>query len=229
MDFTYLNENGYQLVKNVFNRGDAADIREASYKVLDQGYFKENFQMKNNKPALLFWAQDCDLVLWEYANHKKLKDIVFAYLGPDVRQLNNQVYFRESGDEDEFAWHQDISFRTPKSDYKNIESKYLQTIIIVDGMDASNGAIEFIPGSQTRGDLNIIPRDNSENGLRKFDRMGWHGEKVVAEPGDVLIWSVLTIHSSEKNNSGRNRMNYMNGFCAEDAILNKTRFPIYAR
>ena len=35
---------------------------------------------------------------------------------------------------------------------------------------------------------------------------------IRAQPGDVLIWNVMTIHASLPNLSSQPRMTYMNGF-----------------
>jgi len=177
----------------------------------------------------MFWPKDINWYLANVAEDFRMRTIVSMILGTkEIRQINNQIYFRESGDGDEFAWHQDISFRTPPEDFQNIESGYLQTVIVVDPMYQENGAIEFIPRSHRWGDMHLIPRDGSELGLREFIRGDWSGIKIKANPGDVLVWNVMVVHGSEKNESGRNRMTYMNGFAREDSVLNKTRFPKYA-
>ena len=220
-----LSKNGYAKIESVFTLEEVNRIRDEAYKCL---IHKDRLQLVGDKPALLFWPKDINDYLKEITYSDKLSKIVKYFLGDHVRHLNNQIYYRESGDGDEFAWHQDICFRTPKEDFNNIEANYLQIIIVVDGMDEANGAIEFIPGSHKWGNLNLIPRDNSERGLRKFERNGRVGVKVKASPGDVLIWSVMTVHGSEKNNSNRNRMNFMNGFASEEAIINKERFEKYA-
>ena len=224
--------NGYAKIPRVFGNYEIDAIRDESYRLINTMPVEKRrqvLQSKGNYPSLLFWPQDLSSYMKEVSQDDRLKQIVTYFLGPNVRQLNNQVYFRQSGDKDEFAWHQDICFRTPPADFNNIEEKYLQTIIVVDEIKG-NGAVEFIPGSHRWGEVpELVPRDDSEKGLRKFVRGQWKGEKFEAQPGDVLIWSVMVVHGSEQNNSGRNRMTYMNGFCAEDALLNKKRFPIYCR
>src|SRR5690606_31530900 len=98
-------------------------------------------------PGLLFWPSSMSPHLSSVAKDERLSNIVQYFLGPNVRWLNNQIYYRESGDGDEFAWHQDITFRTPANKFSGIETKYLQTIIVVDEITEDNGAVEFIYGS----------------------------------------------------------------------------------
>lgn len=222
-------ERGYAKIPGVFTKQETDRIRLEAYWLYR--VFKEKkdsrLQMFGLYPALLFWPNDLSDYLKEITNSPDMRGIVSEFLGDSIYQLNNQIYFRESGDGDQFGWHQDISFRTPPEEFENIEESYLQTIICVDDMD-DNGAIEFIPGSHLWGNQNLIPRDNSEIGLRKFERGSWKGEKVKAKSGDVLVWSVMVVHGSEPNISGRSRMNFMNGFAKQSAVKVKGKFPVYA-
>lgn len=215
---------GYAKIEGVYTQDECDKIKIDSYQLARD--FMEYVQWKGEEPALLFWPMNLSPFMHDIVHKPSLKEIVRNVLGTDqIRQINNQVYFRHSGDEDEFAWHQDICFRTPEAAFKNIEENYVQTVIAVDDID-DNGAIEFIPHSHLLGNLNLIPRDNSERGLRTFVRNDRHGEKVKARAGDVLIWNLLVVHGSEKNVSGRPRMTYMSGFGAEHAVLD-LKYPEY--
>ncbi len=222
-----LEEKGYAKIEGVFTKAETDIIRREAIMALPLAMPKGCVQVRSGYPALLFGPSNFSTTLGSFIRDRRLKDIVFSVLGENVFHLVEQIYFRMGGDGDSFALHQDISFRTPPDDFHEIENGYLQTIICVDGMDEENGAIEFEPGSHKKGDLGLVPRDNSEYGLRGFDRRGWQGEKVRANPGDVLVWSPLVVHGSEPNNSSRWRMNYMSGFAAEAAVKSKNRFPKY--
>lgn len=220
---------GFAKIPGVFTPTECDRIRAEAYKTSVSA--RDNLQVRrdelgNIRPALLFWPQEHSPYLHQISHSERMKTIVRHFLGPDVRQLNNQIYFRESGDGDEFAWHQDICFRTPPHEFADIENGYLQTVIAIDRI-SDNAAVEYIHGSHKQGDLGLIPRDDTERGLRKFVRGFLRGVKATAEPGDVLLWHVLTVHGSEQNVSGRHRMTYMNGFAKESAVLNKTKFPQY--
>ncbi len=221
---------GYVRIPGVFTKDEMLRLSGEAYAVLMTDAGKAQTQWRGARPALMFGPADMSDYIKRVSRDRRLQDIVTSFLGPDTRQLNNQIYFREAGDGDEFGWHQDVCFRTPPERFSNIESNYLQTIICVDEMNPQNGAIEFIPGSHKwETNNNLVPRDNSERGLRTFNRGTWRGEKVKANPGDVLLWSVMTVHGSEKNTSTANRMNLMNGFCADSALVEKAAFPIYTK
>jgi len=225
------NEDGFARIRGVFTKEEADSMRLEAYGCLDKIVGNETrLQMVNGHPSLLFWPRNISSVLAGYADDDRMKHIVRSFLGDDVLQLNNQVYFRESWDGDEFNWHQDICFRTPPEDFPNIEDGgYLQTVIAIDEIRSDNGAVEFIPGSHKLGVMDLVPRDNSERGLRKFDRRGWSGVKLEADPGDVMIWSLLVVHGSEQNRSLRNRATYMNGFAKASAVNPKRWFPTYMK
>lgn len=220
-------EAGFAVVPDVLTGREVAQIREIAYSIANSPLDPGELQRRNGRPSLLFWPQNRSKTLYGLAHDRRLESIVRRFLGfGPLFQLNNQIYFRESGDGDSFAWHQDICFRTPPEEFSGIEDSYLQTIIVVDPID-DNGAIEFVPGSHRQGDIGLIPRDDSEVGLREFQRDGRQGVKVKAKPGDMLVWSVMVVHGSEPNTKA-NRMTYMNGFAKQEAVLNKGRFPVYA-
>lgn len=226
---------GYVRIPGVFGQQMVHAIRSAAYLAIAPRLFQDKgaLQTVRNEhgyefPALLFWPKEVSPVL------RDATDLICGYvkhfLGDNILQLNNQYYFRHAGDNDQFAWHQDITFRTPKEDYDQIETRYLQTAIIVDEMNSENGGIEFIPDSHKWGECtDLIPRDDSERGLRKFVQGHLAGTTAVAKPGDLLLWSVMVVHGSRPNNSQRSRSYYMNGFAAADAVKVEGRFPWYMR
>lgn len=213
-------KDGIVIIPGVFTQEEMNIFRDQAYAAAHH----DNPQYKHphldwtptGYPSLLYWPALTSPFIDEIRRDERLSNIVFAFLGKNVKQLNNQIYFREPGDGDQFAWHQDITFRQPRSRYPDIENGYLQTIIVVDEITEDNGAVEFIPGSHKGGELNLV-KGTDQNNLRNFIRGNRRGVKYTANPGDVMLWSVLTIHGSEPNESGRPRMTYMNGFATDIA------------
>ena len=215
--------DGIAIIPSVFTREECDEIRKAAYSAVEvrknPKYRHEFLQMSKNHPALIFWPSLMSETLEKYRKDERLAEIVRYFLGNNVKQLNNQVYFRESGDGDEFAWHQDVCFRNPRTRYPGIETSYLQTIIAVDDIGLENSPVEFIPGSHTTGEHKIYGSADMTKMLRTFKRQGLKGKKYTANAGDVMIWSVMTVHGSEANESKGNRMTYMNGFAKADSAL----------
>ena len=205
-------EKGVIVIPNVFTPEECDLMKKNAYLVKDSdiqnnGYRHTPSEQKNGKRLLVFFPTIANDYLNKIRTDKRLVDLVTNFIGDNVKQINNQIYFRESGDNDQFAWHQDIMFRESRNFKNDVEGDYFQTIIAIDDITEDNGAIEFIEGSHKT--MRISPPSN----LRKFERNGLSGKKYTAKKGDVLIWSVMTVHGSEENKSNNDRMTYMNGFC----------------
>lgn len=222
-------QNGITVIPGVFTKEEMKRLKEEAYtitpkQIKDGGYPHRPFEFSGSKPALVFFPSLAN----DYANKirtdKRMVDIVRAFIGDNVKQVNNQIYFREAGDEDQFAWHQDIVFREPRDRFPGVVDGYLQAIICVDDMTVDNGAIEFIDGSHKHGEQEITSSSKVTMMLRHFKRMGMYGKKYEAKAGDVLLWHVLTIHGSEANISDKDRMTYMCGFCKAENCLD---YPWY--
>jgi len=224
--------DGVVKIPGVFNPEEVRKMKAegiASLLYADRFHPRVSAQIKMENgavwPALSFFPAVSMQYLNQIRCDRRLSNIVLFMLGENVKQLNNQFYFRLPGDGDEFEWHQDILFRTPKEDFPGIESRYLQTAIALDEITEESGAVEYVLGSHKQGDLNLLPQDETTpDKLRSFDRSKFQGVKMTAKPGDLMIWSVMIVHGSEQNKSNTSRMVYMNGFAASDASKN---FPHY--
>jgi len=215
-------ENGIVVIPNVFTEEECAKIKEEAYKtspesIKEAGYPHQPSEQAYNKLSLIFFPTLANDYLNQIRTDKRMVELVKKFIGDDVKQINNQIYFREAGDQDQFAWHKDIIFREPGNFNDDVVDDYFQTIIAVDDITETNGAIEFIPNSHN------IPLNKPKN-LRVFERGNLQGKKYTAKKGSVLIWRVDTIHGSEPNTSDKDRMTYMNGFCRSKAT---TTYPDY--
>ena len=217
-------DKGIVVIPNVFTVEEMERLKAEAYtitpsQISDAGYPHQPFQYSSGHPALVFYPA----IVNDYANairkDKRLTEIVKYWCGDNVKQVNNQIYFREAGDNDQFAWHQDIVFRRPRERFPGVEQAYLQTIICVDDMTETNGGIEFIEGSHKHGEQAITSSSKVTEMLRVFKRNGLKGKKYTASAGSVILWTCLTVHGSEANVSDSSRMTYMNGYCPADNCL----------
>ena len=237
----YINEYrkfGVVVIPKIFTTEEIYSLRLASMVSLTKleditkdGYKHPPLEISKGKngpaPSLLFWPSLASKEMNSFRIHSKLSSIVKAFLGENVKQLNNQFYYRFPGDGDSFAWHQDIMFRKPLDRYPLIveNDAYLQTSIVVDNISEENSAVEYILGSHNLGNLNLDEKPNWK-GLRGFNRENISdslkqlpSRKVSANSGDIVLWSSLIVHGSEKNVSSQSRMYYMNGFANADNCM----------
>lgn len=218
-------ERGIVVIPGVFTAAECDQIRSAAYSVTDEqikaaGYPHKPSEQAYNKKSLIFFPALANEYLNSIRTDKRMVELAREFIGNDIRQINNQVYFREAGDADQFAWHQDIMFREPHLFNADVVDDYFQTIVAVDDITEDNGAVEFIEGSHK------TMRIDAPKNLRIFDRGELRGKKYTAKKGDVLIWSVMIVHGSEPNNSNTNRMTYMNGFCRTKAARTYPHYMI---
>lgn len=216
-------ELGIVVVPSVFSSVECDEIKRQAYSVTDDqiknaGYPHAPSEQVYNKKSLIFFPALANEYLNSIRTDSRMVELAKEFIGDDIRQINNQIYFREAGDLDEFAWHQDVIFREPNIFNDDVQDDYFQTIIAVDDITEENGAIEFIEGSHK------TMRMSKPQNLRKFERGDLRGTKYTAKKGDVLIWSVMIVHGSERNNSNSSRMTYMNGFCRTKAAK---KYPHY--
>ena len=203
---------GVVVIPSVFTEEECDRIKSEAYGVTDDqikvaGYKHAPSEQAYNKKSLIFVPALANEYLNSIRTDERMQNLVREFLGDDVRQINNQIYFREEADLDTFAWHRDTIFRESHVFTSNLVTDYLQTVIAVDDITEENSPVEFITGShlwETFGD---------PVNLRSFDRGNLEGIKYTAQKGDMMVWSVMIVHGSEENKSTRSRMTYMNGFC----------------
>ena len=218
-------EKGVIVIPSVFSASECDQIKTSAYSVTDDqiktaGYPHVPSEQAYNKKSLILFPALANEYLNSIRTDKRMVELAREFIGDNIRQINNQIYFREAGDEDQFAWHQDVMFRESHIFSNDVVDDYFQTIIAVDDITEENGAIEFIEGSHKT--MRIDPPKN----LRKFERGDLNGTKYTAKKGDVLIWSVMIVHGSETNNSNSSRMTYMNGFCRTKAAKSYPHYMI---
>lgn len=222
--------NGFVVLREVFNAKEISQLSQsfdrilARAKGLTESYKKGITEFRvvemKGKPTFKFakWASAEDADLNEIRLHPKLMTLIQAYLGDDIKQITNQMHFKNPGDGVSFQFHQDCSFRKPDSAYRNLAASFLQSAIAIDEATIENGCLEFIPGSH-RAERPIL-----SGGYSGYEEGNFMNGEILArlptpisalmQPGDMALWSPFTIHGSTENLSDRPRRTYINGFSA---------------
>jgi hypothetical protein len=154
---------------------------------------------------------------------RRIAELLEPLLGADVKQIINQIHWKEPGGRAEFAWHQDSQFREPANAYRNLGASYVQTGLAIDPQTPEAGCMRFIPQSHLNGDLKLdTPREvlgvaMDDEVLRSAGLSPADSVEAVLEPGDLALWSPFTVHGSGVNRSDHRRRLYVNGYVrAED-------------
>lgn len=98
--------------------------------------------------------------------------------------------------------------------------------------DATNGAVCYIPGSQTRG---MRPHGNTNvlgfsQGISDWSEDDARGElQMEAGPGDILVHHSLTIHRANANTSDRDRRSVGFIFYRADVVIDEDGHDAYQK
>lgn len=222
-----LSAMGVARIPCVFTREEMDEVRlaaERAAKSTNDDYAGRYITHKNGQPSLMFWPSKVETVLNSVRTDPRVVEIVRGLLGDEVFQVLNQIHFRSHKDGDSFCWHQDAQFRSDEHFAPEVDMGYVQTMIAVDDIGADNSPIEFLVGMHHKRD----PRFMDHKSMRKgFKRGGLEGIRYQMSSGDMLLWTPLIPHGSDKNASGRARMTYVNGFARADVVRPGVMFPVY--
>lgn len=226
--------HGYAVVKRVFAPAEVAEMAAAFDRIYAEGLdhgrsFRHGNLFYRVVPDAALgrlvryvqWPSWRNAVLERYRRDARMLDILRPLIGADIKQIINQLHWKPPGAAfADFAFHQDARFRRPRSAYRDLAESYVQTGIAIDAHSAANGAMTVLPGSHRLGELAF------DGGGRVMDaamadadliRLGLDPKRAVPlemEPGDVALWSVMTVHGSGPNRSHGDRRLYINGYVA---------------
>jgi ectoine hydroxylase-related dioxygenase (phytanoyl-CoA dioxygenase family) len=222
---------GYAVIRGLFSSDEVAEIAAAT----DQLHAEALAHGRSFRHGNLFYnvASGADgepvvrMVQWP-SYHQDVMDsvrldtriarLLEPLIGPDLKQIINQVHWKAPGSLGDFAWHQDSRSRRPAWAYRNLADSYVQTGLAIDPHTPDAGGMRFIPGSHLSGDLGM---DCSRKALgtplmdEALDGVGVSAADavdLVLEPGDLALWSPYLVHGSGHNRSSHKRRFYVNGY-----------------
>lgn len=218
---------GFVMIRGVFPSDEIAELAGYFDEILalgsglrettKQGLAEFRVVPINGKPTLKFakWASSVHAGLTRFRTSPRLLSLVTGLLGPDLRQITNQMHYKNPGDGVSFQMHQDCTFRKPDAAYRDLYASFLQTAIAVDPSTEENGCLQLVPTSHRER------KPLLSGGYEGWEANGTNAqvlerlppaENGLMEPGDVLIWNPFTIHGSQPNRSRSSRRVYINGF-----------------
>lgn len=226
------NRQGYAVVRGVFSPAEIGELAAAFDRLHQEAlarprsYRHGNFLSRLGNDAalgrivrLVQWPSYADPVLDRFRRDPRMRDLVAPLIGGDVKQIINQMHWKPPGAAAaEFAYHQDIRFRRPRSAYREPRTAYVQTGIAVDRHTRDNGAMMFHPESHRLDELAlgqggaILDQAMADDDLRRVGLDPAKVEPLLLEPGDVALWNLFTVHGSGPNRSAGDRRLYINGY-----------------
>lgn len=140
-------------------------------------------------------------------------------MGADIKQISHQIHWKPPGAKyTSYRFHQDARFREGNvKDFDYLRST-VTTGLAIDRQTAANGALRLIPGSHRLGYLGLsddgpimVGRTQDE----ELRRAGLDPANIVTcemAPGDLLLWTLFTVHGSAPNVSAYDRRFMINSY-----------------
>lgn len=231
--YQQLHEDGYAIVRGVFPGDEMVEIQRevdavnrqalehrASYR--DHNLFFEiahDPRLARRVVLQAHWFSWINKRMEYLRRDPRVLALLEPLLGSNIKQIANQIHWKPPGGKlTSYRFHQDIRFRERPEAFSDIEGSCLNMGLAIDPQTQDNGALRVIPGSHRHGYLGlsddgpIMTGTNTEEELRAA---GLDPESIVVcelEPGDIVMWTLLTVHGSPANRSSRDRRFNINSY-----------------
>lgn len=225
-------EHGFFVLPQLFTADEVAAVRAAFERLYEEA---QSLRQTTEHAGALFvldapaagpvvvqrvvWAGGPEPVLLRLSEDPRLVEPALDLLGTTrCEQLLCQAHFKMPNDGVAFDWHQDIQHRDKgPGTWRDVTGRgsYVQTLLLVDDMDADNGPLQFIPRDAARFDA-----------TGRVDRASVDASRAVSvlgRAGDVLFFGPWAVHGSTENRSPRPRRVLIDGYAAPGA--NGRRYP----
>jgi phytanoyl-CoA hydroxylase len=200
----FFEENSYLRLSGVFSRGEMAELSDELEFIMQtwttpgrgwegpwrQRYLNAEQEMKAQLSAIHELQSYSEA--WGRAILKdRLVDAVADLIGPEVELHHTTLHAKAPEFGTPFPMHQDHPF------YPHEDGRYLDAIVHVDAATEANGCLKFLRGSHKLGALEHV-----KVGAPHLPPEQYRIEDAVscpAERGDVVLFSIHTIHGSALN------------------------------
>jgi phytanoyl-CoA hydroxylase len=215
VDVEFFAENGYLHVPAVFTAEETdrlADdldrlIQEWSFEAAWVGPWREAYlDPPRARDIRLSALHDLQLYSGPWARavvNPNLAAVLSALLGGDVEFHHTTMHVKPPERGAPFPMHQDYPF------YPHADGRYVDVLLHLDDTNADNGEIRFLAGSHKGGPLSHITEGpNGEPSAPYLPPETYRLEDTVpvpAGPGDVVCFSINTVHGSYMNTTNRPR------------------------
>jgi ectoine hydroxylase-related dioxygenase (phytanoyl-CoA dioxygenase family) len=207
--YAFFQENGYLRLPQVYTPAEiermSAELDQLiqDWAVTDMawvGSWREVYMSAEvDKKALLTHMNDLYLYSQAWCQavlNPRLTEALAAILGPNIELHHMTLHCKPPEAGQPFPMHQDSPF------FRHEGFGYLDALIHVDDATEENGCLKFLPGSHTQGHLEHITQNSSPHLPTDRYRLQ-DAVSCPAEAGDVVIFSIYTIHGSGINRTDR--------------------------
>lgn len=207
-------ENGYLRIPRVFDADELERLRdELDHLVQDwattnagwSGPWRDVYMSRDvEQRSMLTHLHDLHFYAagWCQAVTKpKLAEAMADLLGtPNVELHHTTLHLKPPETGMPFPLHQDSPF------YRHEGPGYVDAIVHLDDTNDDNGCLRFVPGSHTQAHIEHIEQVNGTQVSPHLPTDEWSlddTDPVPAEAGDVVAFSIYTVHGSRINRTDR--------------------------
>ncbi|MFD0712647.1 phytanoyl-CoA dioxygenase family protein [Paenibacillus sp. GCM10027626] len=211
-DVDFYNENGYLLVKGVFNKQEVEAMRTAVDRIIDRAAkakMDQNHAWQGDylppaelKKLVLKGFHDVhyhDASFMRAAIHPNMAAVLSQLIGPNVQLHHSKMLVKPPENGAAFPMHQDQPY------FPHEQHTMMAASMHLDDANFENGCLHVIPGSHKQGPM----KHRGQHYLDAKEYPISSGVACPAEAGDVLFFNYLTIHGSPVNSSDRTRRNVL--------------------
>jgi phytanoyl-CoA hydroxylase len=224
---------GYTVLRGFLSPSEIAEVGAETDKMYQEGlkhhatYRDKNllFEVlddpKANRRVVLqaHWTAWLSPLMERMRRSQKYFGVLEPFLGADIKQISHQVHWKPPGAKyTSYRFHQDARFREGNiKDFGYLQST-LTTGLAIDRQTVANGALRVIPKSHTLGYLGLSddgPIMVGQTQDEELRRAGLDPSNIVTcemEPGDLLLWTLFTVHGSAPNVSDYDRRFMINSY-----------------
>jgi ectoine hydroxylase-related dioxygenase (phytanoyl-CoA dioxygenase family) len=205
-------ENGYLVVEDVLSQEEVERLRQAvtELEAHAEGLTEssDRFKLKvfgdggGTRVQSIAEPHEAGGEWMALARHPRILDVVEDLLGPNIQLYYSMLMMKPPREGFEAPWHQDFAF------FVHDRADLLACMVAIDDATIENGCLRVVPGSHKLGLVNhfkdgrfteVVQGDTSE-----FDDPA-RQRALPARAGSLILWNVLTLHSSQPNRSDRPR------------------------
>ncbi len=227
-----LHTDGYAIVRGFLSSDEMAEMSAETDRMYQEGlkhhatYRDRNllFEVLNDPQARrrvviqAHWTAWISPYLERMRRHPKYFDILAPLLGPDIKQITHQIHWKPPGAKyTYYRYHQDAKFRNAAA-VRNMLYGTVNAGLAIDRQTVENGALRVVPKSHLQGYLGLSEDQTimtGETADEDLARVGLDPKSIVTcsmEPGDLLLWTLYTVHGSAPNLSAMDRRFMINSY-----------------
>ncbi len=220
-------EEGYAIVRGLFSKERMREVQAETRRIYEEGlkhhasYRDRNlyFEILPERVTGTRYVLQAHWFSWISPLFEQLRrdpaylQVLEPLIGPDIKQIAQQIHWKPPGAGlTGFRLHQDLRFRPKDMQERPVWLDYVTTGLAIDPATKANGCLRVIPGTHKRGYLGL-----SDEGGALMKGQTQESELLAAgldpasivdlelEPGDLALWTLLTVHGSQPNDTQQDR------------------------